>query len=112
MKIPGGSSYKIELRNSLNDSLADASGYSFNLALSYDGLEFISPSTMKLFTLSDNDNWELVPSQQIDTENTQVTASVSGLSYFRLLNYAAPALSAGDVKNYPNPFNPLKEPLK
>ncbi|MEA2082046.1 MAG: DUF4082 domain-containing protein [Elusimicrobiota bacterium] len=109
MKLPGGSNYKIELRNSLTGNLTDASGCDFNLAFSYEGLDVISPSTLKLFTLADNDNWALVPSQQIDAENTRVTAQVSGLSYFRLLSYAAPAAAAGDVKNYPNPFNPLKE---
>jgi len=109
MKLPGGPSYKIELRDSSGVALADTTGYNFNLAFFYGGLDFISPSTMKLFTLSDNDNWELVPSQQIDEGNAQVTAQLSGLSYFRLLSYAAPSAAAGDVKNYPNPFDPLKE---
>ena len=109
MKLLAGQTYKIELRNSVNGNLADASGYSFNLAFNYDGLDIISPSTLKLFTIGDNGTWCLVPSQQIDMENSQVTAAVSGLSYFRLLSYAAPAAAAGDVKNYPNPFNPLKE---
>ncbi len=109
MKLPGGLSYNIELRNSFNGSLTDASAYSFNLAFSYDGLDVISPSTLKLFTIADNNSWEPLPSQQIDVENKQVTARVSGLSYFRLLSYAAPTTAVGDVKNYPNPFNPLKE---
>jgi len=110
MKIPGGSSYKVELKNSLNDSVANASAYTFNLIFSYDGLEVISPSTTKLFVLDEaNNRWALVSGQQTDTENRRVTATVQGLSYFRLLNYAAPSSVAGDVKNYPNPFNPLLE---
>ncbi len=110
MTIPGGPSYKIELKNSLNGAVADASAYTFNLVFDYDGLDVVAPSTTKLFVLDEaNGKWAVVNDQQIDIQARQVTAKVRDLSYFRILNYAAPASVSGDVKNYPNPFSPLIE---
>ncbi|MDO9513603.1 MAG: DUF4082 domain-containing protein, partial [Elusimicrobiota bacterium] len=61
MTIPGGSSYKIELKNSLNGIVADASAYTFNLVFDYDGLDVVAPSTTKLFVLDEaNGKWTVV----------------------------------------------------
>ncbi|MFH1958318.1 MAG: DUF4082 domain-containing protein [bacterium] len=109
MKLLDGKTYKIELKDSVTGEVLDSSAMTFTLIFSYDGLSVISPSTVKVFRLGQENSWEFMENQQIDRQKKQITVTTAGLSYFRLLSYAATLGAVGEVRNFPNPFNPPNE---
>jgi len=109
MKLLDGKKYKIELKDSVTGNVLDSSAMTFTLIFSYAGLSVISPSTVKVFRLGQENMWEFVENQQIDEQKKEITVTTAGLSYFRILSYAATSSAVSEVRNFPNPFNPPNE---